>query len=139
MMHSWLLPSMPASTWSNGHARNHIQQAGAGAGTVSGARTRADPSGAHTPARSDPGAPGAQWSIAMSDGRAKKPAPAPDGDPKPRAPDGDSTAKSTVSEVQDPEIAGDSGKEQKRVETNEAVVDEAGQVTRKTEETDLLH
>nr|MDQ2704087.1 hypothetical protein [Pseudomonadota bacterium] len=57
-----------------------------------------------------------------------KPTP-PDGKPKPRA--GRGTAKSKVGDVQDPLIAGDEGKAGGRVETNEAKVDEAGQVRRK--------
>jgi hypothetical protein len=73
----------------------------------------------------------------MRDGP-KKPA-APDGEPKQPPSDPDSTAKSKVSEVQDPLIAGDAGKPGTRVETNEASVDEAGQLRRKKGEVDLLH
>lgn len=69
----------------------------------------------------------------------KKTVQAPDGEPKPRAPDGDSAAGSKVSEVQDPKIAGDAGKDQKPIDAGELVVDEAGQVSRKPEDLDLLH
>lgn len=65
--------------------------------------------------------------------------PPPDGAPKAPPKDRDSTRKSKVSEVQDPLIAGDAGKPGARVETNEAKVDEAGQVRRKKGEVDLLH
>jgi len=71
------------------------------------------------------------------DGPGRKPKQAPDGEPAPRAPDGDATTKSRVSEVQDPLIAGDTGK--KSVDVGEATVDEAGQVRPKKEGSDLLH
>lgn len=64
--------------------------------------------------------------------------PAPDGEPKQPPTDRDSTNKSKVSEVQDPLISGDAGKGG-RTETNEANVDEAGQVSRKKGDVDLLH
>jgi hypothetical protein len=67
-----------------------------------------------------------------------KPTP-PDGQPKQSAKDRDGTAKSKVTEVQDPLIAGDAGKAGKRQETGEANVDEAGQIRRKNSEVDLLH
>jgi hypothetical protein len=41
--------------------------------------------------------------------------------------------------VQDPLIAGDAGKPGKRAETDEANVDEAGEMRRKKGEVDLLH
>jgi hypothetical protein len=65
--------------------------------------------------------------------------PPPDGEPKQPSRDRDSTAKSKVTEVQDPLIAGDAGRAGKRVETDEANVDEAGQIRRKRGEVDLLH
>lgn len=71
--------------------------------------------------------------------RPKKPASAPDGEPRQPAQDRDGTAKSKVSEVQDPLISGDAGKRGKRIETNEAAVDEAGQIRRKKGDVDLLH
>jgi hypothetical protein len=64
--------------------------------------------------------------------------PAPDGEPKQPPTDPDSTNKSKVSEVQDPLISGDAGKPGGRTGTDEATVDEAGQV-RKQGEFDLLH
>ena len=67
-----------------------------------------------------------------------KPTP-PDGQPKQSAKDRDGTAKSKVTEVQDPLIAGDAGKSRKPIETDEANVDEAGEVRRKKGEVDLLH
>lgn len=67
-----------------------------------------------------------------------KPTP-PDGEPKPRTKRRDGTAKSKVGEVQDPLIAGDAGKPGGRVETNEAKVDEAGQLRRGKRNVDLLH
>jgi hypothetical protein len=73
----------------------------------------------------------------MTDGP-KKPATPPDGEPKPPSRDRDSTAKSKVSEVQDPLIAGDAGK-RGRADADEANVDEAGQVRHKKGEVDLLH
>jgi hypothetical protein len=71
--------------------------------------------------------------------RPKKPAPAPDGEPRQPARDRDGATKSKVSEVQDPLISGDAGKQGKRTETNEAQVDEAGQIRRKKSDVDLLH
>ena len=71
--------------------------------------------------------------------RQKKLATAPDGEPKQPAKDRDSTAKSKVSDVQDPLITGDAGRKSKRTETSEASVDEAGQIRRKGTEVDLLH
>jgi hypothetical protein len=65
--------------------------------------------------------------------------PAPDGEPKEPPKDRDSTAKSKVTEVQDPLISGDAGKTGARVETDEASVDEAGQVRRRRGDVDLLH
>lgn len=65
--------------------------------------------------------------------------PAPDGEPKQSPKDRDSTAKSTVSEVQDPLISGDAGKPGAPKETDEANVDEAGQVRRRRGDVDLLH
>lgn len=65
--------------------------------------------------------------------------PPPDGEPKQPTRDRDSTSKSKVAEVQDPLISGDAGKPGGRVETNEANVDEAGQVRRKKGVVDLLH
>jgi hypothetical protein len=67
-----------------------------------------------------------------------KPTP-PDGEPKQPDKDRDGTAKSKVTEVQDPLIAGDAGKAGKRLETGDANVDEAGQIRRKNSEVDLLH
>ncbi len=65
--------------------------------------------------------------------------PPPDGEPRQPTRDRDSSAKSKVTEVQDPLISGDAGKPGGRVETNEANVDEAGQLRRKKGEVDLLH
>lgn len=70
-------------------------------------------------------------------GRPKKPGPSPDGKPRPAAPDKDSMSKSRMSEVQDPLISGDAGKDV--VETGDVVVDKAGQVRRKDQDVDLLH
>lgn len=75
----------------------------------------------------------------MSDRTKNGPMTPPDGAPKAPPEDRDSTRKSKVSEVQDPLIAGDAGKPGARVETNEANVDEAGQVRRKKGDVDLLH
>jgi hypothetical protein len=72
-------------------------------------------------------------------GKAQPKTPPPDGEPRQPSRDRDSTAKSKVSEVQDPLIAGDAGKPGGRVETNEASVDEAGQLRRKKRGVDLLH
>ena len=63
----------------------------------------------------------------------------PDGEPKPPSRDRDSTSKSAVAEVQDPLISGDAGKAGGRAGTDEATVDEAGQVRRKKGDVDLLH
>jgi hypothetical protein len=68
-----------------------------------------------------------------------RPKATPDGEPKPPARDRDSTAKSKVTEVQDPLIAGDAGKAGKRVETDEVKVDEAGELRHQKGEVDLLH
>ncbi len=66
----------------------------------------------------------------------KKTPATPDGAPLSRA----SGRKSKVSEVQDPLIAGDAGKDAKTVQAGELVVDDAGQVRRKNNnEVDLLH
>ena len=70
-------------------------------------------------------------------GRPKKPVPSPDGRPRPAAPDKDGTSKSRMSEVQDPLISGDAGKDV--VETSDVIVDKAGQVRRKNQDVDLLH
>ncbi|MEQ1941220.1 hypothetical protein ABMA32_02220 [Mesorhizobium sp. VNQ89] len=65
----------------------------------------------------------------------RKPA-TPDGAPQSRSP----RRKSNVSDVQDPLIAGDAGKDAKTVEAGHLIVDEAGQVRRKdNNEVDLLH
>jgi hypothetical protein len=63
----------------------------------------------------------------------------PDGEPREPGKDRDSTTKSKVSEVQDPLISSDVGKAGKRQETDEANVDEAGEVRRKKGKVDLLH
>lgn len=76
----------------------------------------------------------------MSD-RPRKAGPdtlAPDDEPRQPLGDRDSTRKSKVSEVQDPLISGDAGKGE-RTGTDEANVDEAGQVRRKKSDVDLLH
>ena len=65
--------------------------------------------------------------------------PPPDGEPKQPAKNRGDTAKSKVTDAQDPLIAGDAGKAGKRLETDEATVDEAGQIRRKSGEVDLLH
>lgn len=65
--------------------------------------------------------------------------PPPDGEPKPPLKDKNSTGRSKVSEVQDPLISGDAGKAGGRVDTDEANVDEAGQLRRKKGDVDLLH
>jgi len=76
----------------------------------------------------------------MTDGQKKKSdTPAPDGEPKRPLEDSDSTRKSKVTEVQDPLISGDAGKPGARTGTDEASVDEAGQVRRKKGDVDLLH
>ena len=73
----------------------------------------------------------------MSNTPKKLPEP-PDGTPKLRS--SGSTRKSKVSEVRDPLISDDTGKNAKTVEAGEVVVDEAGQVRRKNNnEVDLLH
>jgi hypothetical protein len=74
----------------------------------------------------------------MSRRSRRKPPPAPDGElATPVA--GGSSPKSKVSDVQDPLIAGDVKKAGNRAETDEATVDEAGQIRRKGSEVDLLH
>ena len=65
--------------------------------------------------------------------------PPADGKPRQATRNRDRRGKSKVAEVQDPLIAGDAGKPGRRVETNEANVDEAGQLRRKKGEVDLLH
>jgi hypothetical protein len=67
----------------------------------------------------------------------RMPRQAPDGQPAPRTRDTEATAKSRVSEVQDPKIAGDAGA--KAVDAGGVAVDEAGQVRPKKENLDLLH
>lgn len=69
----------------------------------------------------------------------KKRVPAPDGLPKRRAAKRGETAKSRVSEVQDPLISGDERKRGKRLDTADATVDEAGQIRRTGKDVDLLH
>lgn len=69
----------------------------------------------------------------------KKPLPAPDGEPAARSRGGEGTRKSKVSEVQDPLIEGDAGKDTARTVAGEATVDEAGQLRRKDRRPDLLH
>lgn len=71
--------------------------------------------------------------------KAQPKTPPPDGEPRQPSRDRDSTAKSKVSEVQDPLIAGDAARSRTRAETNEANVDEAGQLRRKKRGVDLLH
>lgn len=63
----------------------------------------------------------------------------PDGEPRQPSRDRDGTAKSKMSDVQDPLIAGDASKANGRAEANEANVDEAGQLRRRKGEVDLLH
>ena len=57
--------------------------------------------------------------IVSSHDRQAKTTP-PDGEPKQPAKDRDGTAKSKVTEVQDPLIAGDAGKAGRRLETGDA-------------------
>ena len=68
-----------------------------------------------------------------------KPKAVPDGEPKLPAKDRDGTSKSKMTDVQDPLIAGDTGKAEKGRETSEPNVGEAGEVRRKKDEVDLLH
>ncbi|MBL8578174.1 MAG: hypothetical protein JNK47_13185 [Mesorhizobium sp.] len=68
----------------------------------------------------------------------KKRSAVPDG--APRSQSSGNARKSQVSEVQDPLIAGDGGKNEKTVKAGELLVDEAGQVRRRNNnEVDLLH
>ena len=68
-----------------------------------------------------------------------KPKAAPDGELKLPAKDRNGTSKSKTTDVQDPLIAGDTGKAEKGRETSEPNVGEAGEVRRKKDEVDLLH
>ena len=72
--------------------------------------------------------------------RKRKSRPAlPDGQPKLPSDDHDSTGKSTVSEVQDPEISGDTAKPESGRSAGETTVDEAGQIRKKDPPVDFLH
>ena len=75
----------------------------------------------------------------MSRRSRRKPPPAPDGELATPVAGGGSSPKSKVSDVQDPLIAGDAKKAGNRAKTDEATVDEAGQIRRKGSEVDLLH
>jgi hypothetical protein len=68
-----------------------------------------------------------------------RPKAAPDGEPKQPAKDRDDTSKSKITEVQDPLIEGDAKKAGNRAETDEATVDEAGQIRKKNPAVDLRH
>ena len=68
-----------------------------------------------------------------------RPKAAPDGEPKLPAKDRDGTSNSKITDVQDPLIAGDTGRTGKGRETGEPNVVEAGEVRRKKDEVDLLH
>jgi len=63
---------------------------------------------------------------------------APDGGPKTSAQNRASRSKSRISQVEDPLISGDAGK-RGRGNTDEAAVDEAGQIRKKQPPVDLLH
>ncbi len=134
---SWHLPRMPTH-WPSDDAimrlRTFWWAALSGAGTVSGAVAGADAS--RTGSTTRPNSSSAREDAMTA--TPKKPQAAPDGVPKPRS--SGRSHKSKVSEVQDPLIAGDAGKNAKTVEAGEVVVDEAGQVRRKNnDQIDLLH
>jgi hypothetical protein len=63
----------------------------------------------------------------------------PDGAPKLPPGDRDSSGKSTVSDVQDPDISGDAPKRESSRVADETTVDEAGQIRKKDPPVDLLH
>jgi hypothetical protein len=69
--------------------------------------------------------------------RKKQPTP-PDGAPAKRRDDRDSTTRSRVSEVQDPEISGDV-EPGSRSNSVEPAVDKAGQIVRERNSVDELH
>jgi len=72
--------------------------------------------------------------------RKPKPRPAfPDGEPRLPRSDRDGSGRSTVSEVQDPDISGDAGKRESGRVADETTVDEAGQIRKKDAPVDLLH
>jgi hypothetical protein len=110
-------------------------EARAGARALPRASIRTNSTRTHTAAGADPGAARAAAAIGRAD-LIDRPKATPDGEPRQSAKGRDRTAKS---KVQDPLIAGDAGKAGKRVETDEANVDEAGEVRRKKGEVDLLH
>jgi C4-type Zn-finger protein len=68
----------------------------------------------------------------------KKQPPPPDGEPVKRRDDRDSTTRSRVSEVQDPEISGDV-EPGPRSNSVEPAVDKAGQIIRRKDQVDELH
>jgi hypothetical protein len=73
----------------------------------------------------------------MADIPRRKPPP-PDGAPAKRRNDRDSTSRSRVSEVQDPEISGDV-EPGPRSNSVEPAVDKAGQIVRERNSVDELH
>jgi hypothetical protein len=74
----------------------------------------------------------------MADAPRKKPPTPPDGEPAKRRDDRDSTTRSRVSEVQDPEISGDV-EPGPRSNSVEPAVDKAGQIVREKNSVDELH
>jgi hypothetical protein len=74
----------------------------------------------------------------MTDAPRKKPPTPPDGAPAKRRDDRDSTTRSRVSEVQDPEISGDV-EPGPRSNSVEPAVDKAGQIVRQKDPVDELH
>ena len=63
---------------------------------------------------------------------------APDISPKTSPQNREASVKSRISQVDDPLISGDTGKRE-RGNTDEAAVDEAGQIRKKQPPVDLLH
>ena len=114
------------------------REARAGARALPRASIRTNSTRTHTAAGADPGAAREAAAIGRAD-LIDRPKATPDGEPRSSAKGRGRTAKSKVTEVQDPLIAGDTGKAGKRVETDEVNVDDAGEVRRKKGEVDLLH
>lgn len=130
---SWPSPRTP-TCWSSNETDHLLRKTGSGSGPFSRAIAGTDATGPGSCAGSYPRTAGEGVMSATP----KKPLATPDGAPTTRS--SGSARKSTVSEVQDPLIAGDEGKNGKTVEAGELLVDEAGQVRRKTNnEIDLLH
>ena len=64
---------------------------------------------------------------------------APDGGPKTSSQGRGASSKSRISQVDDPLISGDAGGREGAKNTDEAAVDEAGQIRKKQSPVDLLH